>query len=223
MSRLIKPEAPHNSNQFLIEDQGRTEEIDERLRTDKVASRNRDSSFSVDSDGEFYSSPSDEEAFLIKDFDDQYESLHVERLNGMSKSELVQEFLMLEKKLDAATKRLKCKGAQWKICERICDDAFVLDKRGDLTSAEGTSTQSEIDRLSVENETLRRENNDLRNKLSLSLASSDSEDSESDSSDTCSSCSSKPSSDECDEKGKDDNSLDYTHTNGRSPVHLQPV
>lgn len=110
LSSLVKPEAPHNSNQFLIEDQGRTEEIDERLRSDKVATRNRDSSFSVDSDGEFYSSPSDEEEFLIKDFDDQYESLHVERLNGMSKGDLVQEFLLLEKKLDATTKRLRCKG-----------------------------------------------------------------------------------------------------------------
>lgn len=86
-----------------------------------------------------------------------------------------------------------------------------------------------MQRLTAENELLRRENVDLRNKLALS---SDSEDSESDSSDTCSSCSSRASSsDGCDEKpgAEDDDdeeggdNVDYAQTNGHSPVHLQPV
>lgn len=87
---MIEPEAPRNSNQFLLEDHGLIEELDDNLKM-PPSLRNRDSSFSVDSDGDFYSSPDDEQ-FLIKDFDDQYESLHAERLQTMSKNELIQEY-----------------------------------------------------------------------------------------------------------------------------------
>ncbi|CAH1117274.1 unnamed protein product [Phaedon cochleariae] len=161
-NKLVKPEAPHNDNQFLLEDHGFNEELDKNLN------RNRDSSFSVDSQGDFYSSPDDEELFRIKDFDDQYESLQAERLQGLSKTELIEEYLMLENKLEQLTKRL----------QKQEDD--------DLEDPE---LKQELERLTIENERLRRENETLRAKCT-----SDSEDSETDSSDSCSGTSNTNSS-----------------------------
>ncbi|CAH1958192.1 unnamed protein product [Acanthoscelides obtectus] len=200
-NKLIKPEAPHNSNQFLLEDHGSIEDLDENFKnTDQVSTstitRTRDSSFSGDSDGEFYSSPDDEEQFLIKDFDDQYESLHAERLQSLSKEELVEEYLQLENKLDQLSKRL----------QTTEDDDLV--NRPEL--------KQEVERLTIENERLRRENELLRSKMERT----DSEDSETDSRDSCSSSSS--SSDDCSSCSSSHSSnsrvsltqVNYTQTNG---------
>lgn len=177
LTKMIKAEAPYNSNRFLIEDHGDLESIDEELKkTDQASTstvtRTRDSSFSMDSDGEFYSTPDDEEVFLIKDFDDQYESLQAERLQGMSKDELIKEYLMLEGKVELLTKRLRTKPLN-------ASDPSDLRAKCEV--------QKEIQRLTIENESLKRENDSLRSKVE---SSSDSADSETDSSDTCSSSSS---------------------------------
>lgn len=197
-----KPEAPHNSNQFLIEDHGTTKEIDDCLRNDKMA-RTRDSSFSMDSDGEFYSSPDDEEAFLRKDFDDTYENLRTERFNTMTKNDIIQEFLQLEKKYDTLTKSQ----------ENCTENEHDIQNNVDF--------QREIERLLLENESLKRENKDLRNKISL--WNSDSEDTESDSSETCSSCSSSGNESVKEVPISDEIIPDYSQTNGHSPSNLQPV
>lgn len=168
-NKFIKPEAPRNTNQFLLEDHGLIEELDGNLKV-SPALQNRDSSVSVDSEGDFYSSPDDEEQFLIKDFDDQYESLHAERLQSMSKTELIQEYLLLEGRVEQLSKQLQ--------------DEDSEDTRTDL--------KQQIEMLTIENERLKRENEMLRSKNV-----SDSEDSETDSSSTCSnttSCSSSGSS-----------------------------
>lgn len=162
-NKLIKPEAPRNSNQFLLEDHGLIEELDDNLKM-SPSLRNRDSSFSVDSDGDFYSSPDDEQ-FLIKDFDDQYESLHAERLQTMSKNELIQEYLVLENKLEQLSKQLQ-----------------------DEDSEDRTDLKQQIERLTMENDQLKTENEILRNKNVT-----DSEDSETDSSSSCSSSTSSSS------------------------------
>lgn len=199
-NKVIKPEAPHNSNQFLLEDHGNIEELDQKLKCNDQASvsRTRDSSFSVDtidSEGEeeFYSSPDDEKEFLIKDFDDQYETLHAERLYSMSKNELIQEYLSLEAKVEQLTNRL------------------MNNRNNDSNSSEipvniKLDLQSEVERLTLENERLRQENSELKNKISLTCTS-DSEDSETDSSDSCSSVSSSLSE-------TSESPIDYTQTNG---------
>lgn len=198
---MRKPEAPHNSNQFLIEDHGITEELDQKLKSIEEASsstvaRTRDSSFSVDTvdsdDGEFYSSPDDEKEYLIKDFDDQYETLHAERLYSMSKNELIQEYLSLEAKVEQLTKRLLANSSD--------NDKDFL--------------RSEVERLMSENERLKRENSELASRVSLS-DSSDSADSETDSSSSCSSSTSSLS--------KPDSPVDYVHTNGHSPSLQEAV
>ncbi|RZC42931.1 HEXIM [Asbolus verrucosus] len=195
-NKVIKPEAPYNSNQFLLEDHGNIEELDENLKhADQIsttsAGRTRDSSFSVDSEGEFYSSPDDEEQFLIKDFVDQYESVQAERLHAMTKDELIQEYLILETKLELLAKRQRKRAVEGE----------AVGNPPDL--------QNEVERLTIENDALKRENAVLRSKT----CSSDSEDSETDSNDSCSStssssscCSTKPSSPV----------VDYSQTNGHS-------
>lgn len=182
-NKIIKqPEAPHNNNQFLLEDHGLIEDLDL-----KNASRTRDSSFSVDSDGEFYSSPDDEE-FLIKDFVDQYESVQAERLLSMSKVQLIEEYQMLENRVELLTKRL-----------RKTDEEEELEPKPEL--------KREIERLKVENERLRMENEALRSKIDNC---SDSEDSETDSSDSCSSSTSSSKS------ASPFPEVDYTQTNGHT-------
>ncbi|KAJ8912570.1 hypothetical protein NQ315_006642 [Exocentrus adspersus] len=211
-NKLIKPEAPHNSNQFLLEDHGLIEELDENLKSfDQVSTsthgRTRDSSFSVDSDGEFYSSPDDEEQFLIKDFDDQYESLHAERLQAMSKADLINEYVLLENKLEQLSKRLQ--------------------KNEEHEEQESESNvpelKREVERLMIENERLRRENDVLRSKVNIS----DSEDSETDSSDSCSSSSNNSSSSGSCKSGSVSpvSTVDYSQTNGynTSPTSVDPV
>ena len=195
---MIKPEAPYNSNQFLLEDHGNIEELDENLKhadrfSTTSAGRTRDSSFSVESEGEFYSSPDDEEQFLIKDFVDQYESVQAERLQAMSKDELIQEYLLLESKLELLTKRQRKRGA--------ADEA-------ELAAAAPADLQGEVERLTIENEALKRENAALRSKT----CSSDSEDSETDSNDSCSSSSSSSS---C-STAPPSPLVDYSQTNGHS-------
>lgn len=205
-NKVIKPEAPHNSNQFLLEDHGNIEELDQKLKciNDQASSstitRTRDSSFSVDTvdsegDGDFYSSPDDDKEFLIKDFDDQYETLHAERLYAMTKNELVQEYLSLESKVEELTKQL-------------------LEKSANGDSDGRVDLQSEVERLRLENERLRCENSELKSKISVSC-SSDSADSETDSSDSCSSSSSSMS--------RSPSPVDYSQTNGHSPSVEQSV
>lgn len=203
-NKVIKPEAPHNSNQFLLEDHGNIEELDQKLKcidqaSSSTVTRTRDSSFSVDTvdsdaDGDFYSSPEDEKEFLIKDFDDQYETLHAERLCSMSKNELIQGYLSLEAKVDQLTKRLLASSSEERSVDNNNDRDYL---------------QSEIERLTMENDRLKRENVELAKKVSLSC-SSDSADSETDSSDSCSSSISSMS--------RPESPVDYAQTNGHSPT-----
>ncbi|ROT61662.1 Protein HEXIM [Penaeus vannamei] len=103
-----KPVAPLNTTQFLMA------EHDQLQDTDIVAARprrHRDSSLSVDSEDqaydEFYSSPEDEEEFLTREFWTAYEDVHAERLDTMTKAQLVQEYLALEEKVDLLERQLR--------------------------------------------------------------------------------------------------------------------
>lgn len=200
--------APYNSNQFLMEDHGNLQELDDKLNKSDAAGsslvppRTRDSSFSVDSDADFYSSPEDEEEFLTKEFDNAYEDLHVERLQSMSKTDLIQEYLQLENKVEILTERLK--GKSTNIVE---NDA--LQPSEDLY-------QVQLERLMRENEDLRQENEILRNGGCRSVTPlSSSVDSESDSS--SSTCNSSSSTDQNDAKDAVSMSPPHETTNGHSP------
>lgn len=92
MSTLV----PYNTNKFLME-----EHMPETGRL-TPSGRNRDSSFSVDSDENLYN----EEEFLSKEFSSVYEDARSERLEGMSKQQLIQEYLQLEASYDKLSNNL---------------------------------------------------------------------------------------------------------------------
>lgn len=203
---IVKPEAPHNDNQFLLEDHGGLEELDERLKNIDQAStstvtRTRDSSFSVDSDGDFYSSPDDEDEFLMQDFNDQYQSVQTEQLQTMSKQELIEEYLSLDNR---STQRYR----------DLEDKIKRLEK--------------DLEKHKFEKEVLQKENELLKSKVQETQnGNSDSEDSETDSSDSCSSSSSS-SSDSGSSRSVSpvlEGDVDFTHTNGHTSPHtsVNPV
>ncbi|KAG7202569.1 hypothetical protein KM043_009765 [Ampulex compressa] len=187
-----QPPAPYNTTQFLMDDHSDLPDLEQKLseaastelpptfQKPTAPPRTRDSSFSVDSDEDyFYSSPEDEEEFLTKEFSSAYEDLHAERLSTLTKSELIQEYIQLEAKVDLLTKRLRMKN-------------FHQAEERDAESKNGSSVDSEtvkklkvcqqrIDDLMQQNEQLRRENEALRAQGRGSPVSSVDSESDSDS------------------------------------------
>lgn len=204
-----KPVAPFNTTQFLME------EHDLLQDTDIVARprRHRDSSFSLDSDdqsNQFYSSPEDEEEFLTKEFWTAYEDVHAERLDTMTKAQLVQEYLALEEKVDLLERQLRAVRARHRYRfqhqEDEEDDAVGPGEvRVDPETAQKiTIFQNEICNLEVENRRLREENFALRRfsgTKSLSSSSSSSTSSSSSDSSSSSSSSSSDSSSDSEQEG----------------------
>lgn len=86
---------PYNTNKFLMEEH----------MPELTSVRNRDSSFSVDSDENVYN----DDEFLSKEFSSVYENARTERLEGMSKQQLIQEYLQLEANYDKLSKNLGAK------------------------------------------------------------------------------------------------------------------
>lgn len=206
-----QPPAPYNTTQFLMEDHNDLPDLDEKIAGSSAVAamaaevhthfskplgappRTRDSSFSIDSDEDyFYSSPEDEEEFQAKEFSTAYEDLHAERLGSLTKSELIQEYIQLEAKVDLLTKRLKNRqnNSSSQVNASSVDDPEAAKKLKVL--------QQRIDELHQQNEQLRRENEMLLRKqrrtgspMSSVDSESDSDSSSSDSNSNCSNCNHK--------------------------------
>ncbi|XP_008485558.2 protein HEXIM-like, partial [Diaphorina citri] len=189
-SRLTyeQPEAPNNSNQFIIEDHN-FDQIPLIGSPERPNQRKcyRDSSFtSVESDGEnFYSSPEDEVDYIIQDFSVTYKNLREESLNGMSKNDLIRQVLTLEERIENLVK--KKKGAE----DEDAEDKNESEPPEKIKALECENTwlKKEVERLTTENTTLRR-----RCRSSESSIDSESDSSSSSSSSDSSTSSSKPNS-----------------------------
>ncbi|XP_068619081.1 protein HEXIM1 [Battus philenor] len=206
---LAKTQAPFNNNQFLMEIH-KPEPENDFHNLKMPSARTRDSSFSVDSeDNYFFSLPEDEEEYLTKEFSSVYEDAQSERLSNMSKNELIEEYLLLEAKYDNVIKRTERSRMRDTESENatltdkdtsVTDkDSMVTDRDTSETSASGSMDDStitdlmqrlkdqeeQIRELQVANDQLRLENEHLRHRTHSS-----SEDSESDSSSSSDSASS---------------------------------
>ncbi|XP_043465233.1 protein HEXIM1-like [Leptopilina heterotoma] len=190
-----QPPAPYNTNQFLIEDHNDLPDLEQKLASASASDiprsfqkpsappRTRDSSFSIDSDEDFfYSSPEDEEEFLTKEFKTAYEDLHAERLGSMTKAQLIQEYIQLEAKVDLLTKRLRAKNLH----SNDDNNKEAESKNGTIQDLEAAKKlknfQQRIDDLIQQNEQLKRENESLRGQRHKSVSVDSESDSDSSSS-----------------------------------------
>jgi len=148
--------APYNTTQFLMEQHepvGPSGEVQSFLNV-----RDKDSSIAGRSSGSITgeSSVADEDdgtedMFLEKEFSEAYENFHAERLQMMSKDELIREYVQLEAKLE----RLQ-HGQPDSAIEETSDTKILV----------------EIRRLKEENLKLFAENDRLRSELGILRASS---------------------------------------------------
>ncbi|XP_023939978.1 uncharacterized protein LOC112047191 [Bicyclus anynana] len=249
---LSKTQAPFNNNQFLMEIHKPEPENNLYLfRT--PSARTRDSSFSVDSEENyFYSLPEDEEEYLTKEFSSVYEDAQCERLSNMSKNELIQEYLLLEAKYDNLVKRNERSKPKEPEDEKdtnatdkdMCAtdaDSMVTDRDTSGASINSGSMdeislydavqrlmeqEQQIRELKLANEKLILENSHLRHNQG---SSEDSESDSSSSSDSCSSssCSSPEHAPAAVDGAGDIPNGNHVHENGEhtanSPDDEQPV
>ncbi|OWF48675.1 protein HEXIM-like [Mizuhopecten yessoensis] len=112
------PVAPYNTTQFLMEDHIKNESLnspyvqeDEEEHLSRHDSReSRSGSRSSDySDETTSTSSEDEDHFMEKEFSETYDNIHAERLQMMSKDELIKDYVEMEAKLERLEKRYKNK------------------------------------------------------------------------------------------------------------------
>ncbi|KAH7951129.1 protein HEXIM1 [Rhipicephalus sanguineus] len=168
-----QPVAPYNTTQFLMEDHC-VQEPDYESMNGHHRHRENSINDSVDSSDEFYSSPEDEEDFLQKQFSEAYEDVHAERLNSMSKAELVQEYLLLEERVEELEHKLK--EARAARADAQTQTGGVVEARPMATDSEEQAQQKmavfrdEIRKLADENALVRKHNRALREALDPSPA-----------------------------------------------------
>ncbi|ESO86836.1 hypothetical protein LOTGIDRAFT_128589 [Lottia gigantea] len=105
------PVAPYNTTQFLMEDHIQSEASPDLLDVENgenINSSLRDS-FHSDADGssDLEYGADEDETFLAKEFSEAYDNIHAERLQTMSKEQLVKDYVELERKVETLEKKLK--------------------------------------------------------------------------------------------------------------------
>lgn len=129
--------------------------------------RARESSFSIDSDEDYYySSPEDEEDFLNREFIKDYDNVRNDRLVDMSKAELINEYLQMEQKIETLEQSLS--SSHKALNKSTGDLADTIQK-----------FQIEIRRLESENDKLKKTYNKSSSGSSCSSCSDSSSDSNS--------------------------------------------
>jgi protein HEXIM1/2 len=166
------PVAPYNTTQFLMEDHNKNENISPFLRdrpitndSDSKLGASREGIGNCDSNDAYYDSPNDEESFIAKDFSETYENIHAERLQTMTKVELVKDYIELEAKVEKLESKLR------ELPDTKPADSNNVNKEvKKLVDSTNTPSenqlkhllQQEIERLKQENDRLRIENQQLR-------------------------------------------------------------
>ncbi|CAN7984542.1 unnamed protein product [Ixodes hexagonus] len=159
-----QPVAPYNTTQFLMEDHC-VQEPDFESKNGQHHRHRDDSVNSLDSSDEFYSSPEDEDDFLQKQFSEAYDDVHAERLSSMTKAELVQEYLLLEDRIEDLEQKLRAaRAARADAHTQTAPDAEQAQKLAVF--------RDEIRKLADENALVRAQNLALREALDASPGSS---------------------------------------------------
>lgn len=128
IKKRLQP-APNNTTSFLMEDHNVRESDLEKFKKlirketpkdgledtndenseqqPKINDRRLHTLNDESSSDEFYSSPDDEQDFMEKQFTEIYDNIHAERLDSMSKTELIHEYLHLESKCSKLEDKLR--------------------------------------------------------------------------------------------------------------------
>lgn len=156
-----QPVAPYNTTQFLMEDHNVQEPnfaFIPNIQKNQVVKEGKKAA--AGSSEEFYSSPEDED-FLQRQFSEVYEDVHAERLNAMSKGELVVEYMQLEERVERLERELKeCRS---KKRTTLIAPHEALDRGShDGETITCHTLEETVQRLREENDSLRCENQLLR-------------------------------------------------------------
>lgn len=147
-----KPSAPWNTTQFIMEDRG-CKEV--RIPTPR-ASRTLSLDDSL-SEEDFYESPEDElfehRSLMEQEFESTYQEVASERLQGLSKAELVEECMVLERELTTARDRGH---------EEVTKLELELNFTRNQGQEELTKLGKEVAELQNKVELLQRENGNLQ-------------------------------------------------------------
>lgn len=163
-----QPVAPYNTTQFLMEDHC-VQEPDYESMNGHHRHRENSINDSVDSSDEFYSSPEDEEDFLQKQFSEAYDDVHAERLNAMSKAELVQEYLLLEERVEELEVKLKAaRNARADAQTQTGADSRPATDSEEQAHQKMAVFRDEIRKLADENALVRARNRALREAMDAS-------------------------------------------------------
>jgi len=154
-----RPIAPYNTTQFLMDEHDTFEPDLRDLNLDQytqspVVNLAR-------SDGEEMESFTSEESFYEKDFSEMYETTHAETLHSMSKDELIENYLELERKVEFLEKEVRTKRSSCSISSE--SSANSNPDQSNTNNTESNKNLIERNRiLEEENKTLKEELASLR-------------------------------------------------------------
>ena len=146
--RRGKPMAPFNTNQYLMEQHEPSDvALSLDLATTGIGAERGERWGSLDSDDDYYYDniidDEAEENFIAKEFAETYQTYHAERLQTMTKEDLVREFIALETKVEQLESLVKKSSKKSRIEKKL---------------------EAEIERLAKENAKLTAELDSVRKK-----------------------------------------------------------
>lgn len=116
------PVAPYNTTQFLLNDRQQRGNNDEPSNVDEIVAsigrhhHYRSESYESGSDSCAASrsslSDSSDYSLMEKEFDNEYESAYAERLESMSKSDLIKDYVEMEKQFEKSQRELSAKNRE---------------------------------------------------------------------------------------------------------------
>ena len=150
-----RPIAPYNTTQFLMDEHDTFEPDLRDLNLDHytespVVNLPR-------SDGEEMESFTSEESFYEKDFSEMYETTHAETLHSMSKEELIENYLELERKVEFLEKEVRAKRSSCSISSEGSTNSNPEQSNIGEHSEIGRELIERNRKLEQENQTLKEE------------------------------------------------------------------
>jgi len=159
----------------------------------------------------YFSNPADDQDFMSKEFKNDYDVQHLNRLEKMSKEMLLNEYMVIERRNENLEKRLdRVRQKEEKILKPATQNHEIHILIQEEVGKKISGFQAEMERLRMENQRLVAENIEMKkmlNRDSEEISSSES------SSSSSSSSSSESSDEECEEKFAEEKEVFEKETN----------